>query len=147
MDSSPIKLYRLERVDERVVREINNLLPQLGTPQVCSIEQLKRLVQSPNSALFIAERNDKIMGMLSAIFYDTVATRKAWIEDVVVDSSLRGCGIGTLLVEIAQNWAAERGAESLSLTSSPSRVAAHALYKRCGFSTIETTVFRDYDLK
>ena len=50
-----------------------------------------------------------------------------------------------MLVEAALAHARSVGARSVSLTSNPARVAAHALYRKCGFEEVETTLFR-FDL-
>jgi ribosomal protein S18 acetylase RimI-like enzyme len=67
---------------------------------------------------------------------------RAWIEDVVVDESARGQGVGEALnlraIEIAQGL----GATTVDLTSRPSREAANRLYQRIGFVQRETNVYR-----
>ena len=83
----------------------------------------------------------RIVGVLTLVWYDAPSGRKAWIEDVVVDSAARGCGAGRALVEAAQRLAREIGADRLMLTSNPRRTAARALYRKCGFNEAETTVF------
>ena len=83
----------------------------------------------------------RIVGVLTLVWYDAPSGRKAWIEDVVVDSAARGCGAGHALVEAAQRLAREIGADRLMLTSNPRRTAARALYRKCGFNEAETTVF------
>ena len=80
-------------------------------------------------------------GMLTLAWYDVPSGRKAWIEDVVVDAAYRRRGAGRGLVEAAVAHAAALGAERLSLTSNPSRTAAHALYFASGFEKSETAVF------
>jgi GNAT superfamily N-acetyltransferase len=100
------------------------------------------LIKSENTHLFVAEREDEILGMLSLVVVDIPTGRKAWIEDVVVDAKARGLHIGQALVEKAKAEAAELGAKKIYLTSNPSRKAAHALYHKCGFEEYDTTVFR-----
>jgi ribosomal protein S18 acetylase RimI-like enzyme len=67
---------------------------------------------------------------------------KAWIEDVVVDESVRGRGVGELLNRAALDEARRRSIDSVSLTSRPSREAANRLYQRIGFEPRETNVYR-----
>ncbi|MBR3800745.1 MAG: GNAT family N-acetyltransferase, partial [Rikenellaceae bacterium] len=74
--------------------------------------------------------------------YPTLTGRKAWIEDVVVDESKRGWGIGRALVNRAIIEAMEHEAATIDLTSNPLRRAAHNLYRACGFSERATTPFR-----
>ena len=67
---------------------------------------------------------------------------RAWIEDVVVETSTRGQGIGAALVGEALNRAASVGARTVDLTSRPSREAANRLYVRLGFEQRTTNVYR-----
>jgi ribosomal protein S18 acetylase RimI-like enzyme len=67
---------------------------------------------------------------------------RAWIEDVVVDDSARGHGVGAALNIAALEEARRRGAVTVDLTSRPSREAANKLYKKLGFVERETNVYR-----
>jgi len=67
---------------------------------------------------------------------------RAWIEDVVVDGSARGSGVGEALSRAALAEAARRGAKTVELTSRPSREAANRLYQRIGFVRRDTNVYR-----
>jgi ribosomal protein S18 acetylase RimI-like enzyme len=67
---------------------------------------------------------------------------RAWIEDVVVDESARGNGIGDDLIVAAVEKSKRLGARSIDLTSRPAREAAHRLYLKAGFVVRETNVYR-----
>jgi ribosomal protein S18 acetylase RimI-like enzyme len=67
---------------------------------------------------------------------------RAWIEDVVVDDSVRGRGVGEALVQASLKLALERGAKTTDLTSRTSRKAAHRLYEKSGFHVRDTSVYR-----
>jgi ribosomal protein S18 acetylase RimI-like enzyme len=67
---------------------------------------------------------------------------RAWIEDVVVDESSRGHGVGEALNHAAIDEAKQRGAITVELTSRPSREAANRLYRRMGFVARDTNVYR-----
>ncbi len=119
------------------------LLPQLSvTAKLPSEEHIGNILSNPNNHLFAAKVEGKIVGMLSLVVVDIPTGRKAWIEDVVVDSEARGLHIGRALVERAIDESQSLGAKSVNLTSNPLRKAAHALYKKCGFEEYDTTVFR-----
>ena len=68
--------------------------------------------------------------------------RKAWIEDVVVDSQMRGQKLGRQLIDRVVDEARRLAPCSLMLTSRPARVAANALYKSAGFEQRETNVYK-----
>lgn len=140
---------------------------QLTIPQLSSsstpmdIEQLERMLSQDSLTLF-AYRADELcaegylesdgglnsassrplLGMLSLVMFEIPTGRRAWIEDVVVDSQARGQGAGQALVEAAVEYATIHGAKSVDLTSRPSREAANRLYRRAGFELRETNIYR-----
>ena len=67
---------------------------------------------------------------------------RAWIEDVVVDESARGRGVGAALSRAAVRLARAASARTIDLTSRPSREAANRLYQRLGFQLRDTSVYR-----
>ena len=80
--------------------------------------------------------------MLTLATFVIPTGKRAWIEDVVVDSAARGQGAGRALVEAAIAHAKQIGAKSVDLTSRPSREAANRLYVRSGFTARQTNVYR-----
>ena len=135
-------VYRVTAFSEALAEAFARLLPQLS-PRLGALseERLRRLLAAPAAALDVAERAGRTVGTLTLAWYEAPSGRKAWIEDVVVDAAARGCGAGEALVRAAQRHAAEIGAKRVMLTSNPSRTAARALYRKCGFNEAETTVF------
>ena len=138
----PFSVYRVTEFSEVLRDSLGRLLPQLsprlGTP---SEELLRRMLDHPATALFVAGTEEDLVGTLTLVWYDVPSGRKAWIEDVVVDAAARGQGVGRALVLAARDFAAQIGADRLLLTSNPRRTAARALYRKCGFNEAETTLF------
>ena len=138
-----MKIYRVTECSANLIEVLEQLLPQLSSlATMPSEEYIESMLNNENFYLFVAEHEGAIVGMLSLVVVDIPTGRKAWIEDVVVDSRARGLHIGQALVEEAKVCAKEVGAKKIYLTSNPSRKAAHALYKKCGFEEYDTTVFR-----
>ena len=138
-----IEIYKITTTSAKLTEAFEKLLPQLSqSAQIPGSQQIEKLVSNENTHLFAAEADGCIVGMLSLVVVDIPTGRKAWIEDVVVDEAARGLNIGLALVEKAKEVAAELGAKKIYLTSNPSRKAAHALYKKCGFEEYNTSVFR-----
>jgi len=96
--------------------------------------------------LLIARDDERIVGSLTLVVFPIPTGVRAWIEDVVVDSSVRGKGVGEALNREALRIARNKGAVTVDLTSRPSREAANRLYQRLGFEKRDTNVYR-YDLK
>jgi ribosomal protein S18 acetylase RimI-like enzyme len=126
-----------------LVEAFARLIPQLSSssPPPTAVE-LEGIVACPESDLFVAELDGRIVGALTLATYRIPTGLKAWIEDVVVDESARGHGVGEALNQAALESARARGAKHVSLTSRPSRAAANRLYQRIGFDAYDTNVYR-----
>jgi ribosomal protein S18 acetylase RimI-like enzyme len=83
-----------------------------------------------------------IVGVSTLVVFRIPTALRAWIEDVVVDETASGRGIGTLLTEAMLEHARSLGCKTVDLTSRPSREAANALYRKVGFEQRETNVYR-----
>ena len=79
---------------------------------------------------------------MTIIIFQIPTGIRAWIEDVVVDSSVRGKGIGKKLNLAALELAKQAGAKTVDLTSRPARQEANQLYRSIGFVERETNVYR-----
>jgi ribosomal protein S18 acetylase RimI-like enzyme len=139
-----MEIKEINRYSIRVFNAVLKLLPQLGPDlKILTKKHFSALLKSENSHFFIAELDDKqIAGMLTIGTYIIPSGIKVWIEDVVVDESQRGKGIGKELTLFAIGFAKSLGAESIELTSKPSRISANRLYKNLGFVLRETNVYR-----
>ncbi len=136
------RIFELTEPLPHYVEPIKKLLAQLSSSHIeFGEKELRAIVESPASQLFILEYDGQIAGMLTLCSYLAPTGRKLWIEDVVVDNAFRGRGYGRRLVEWAVDRAKEKGG-TLMLTSKPSRVAANALYRSAGFQPKETNVYR-----
>jgi ribosomal protein S18 acetylase RimI-like enzyme len=100
------------------------------------------MISSPSTVVFIARVDGAIVGSLTLAVFRIPTGVRAWIEDVVVDGSARGHGVGEALNKAALDEARSRGAVTVDLTSRPSREAANRLYQRLGFVARETNVYR-----
>jgi ribosomal protein S18 acetylase RimI-like enzyme len=139
-----INISELTETSSSVLQSINELLPQLSSSaQVISMDRLSELVESDNTIIFIGtDENGQILGMLSLIVMKIPTGNKAWIEDVVVDQSARGKGMGKALMNHALEKAKELAVKSVDLTSRPSREKANMLYQSLGYQIRETNVYR-----
>lgn len=134
-----------EATDE-LVQAFAALLPQLSqSSPPPDLDQVAALVADPGSLIYLARLDGVIVGTLTLVLYRIPTGLKAWIEDVVVDASARGHGVGDSLNQAALAEARTRGVKAVSLTSRPSREAANRLYQRIGFVRRDTNVYR-YDL-
>lgn len=139
-----ISIEVVQAADKELVDAFAMLIPQLSRsstpPDLATLDQIAK---SEASTLLIARNSDgAIVGSMTLAMFDIPTGRRAWIEDVVVDESARGQGVGRSLNERALEIAGQAGAKTVDLTSRPSREAANRLYQRIGFVQRETNVYR-----
>jgi ribosomal protein S18 acetylase RimI-like enzyme len=131
-------------VSPELVEAFARLIPQLSRSNPPPTEaELAEIVGSDASRLLVA-RDDggAVLGSLTLVLFRIPTGVRAWIEDVVVDESARGQGVGEELNREALRVASEAGARTVDLTSRPSREAANRLYQRLGFKQRDTNVYR-----
>jgi ribosomal protein S18 acetylase RimI-like enzyme len=138
-----IQIEEVTKVDDELVEAFARLIPQLSSSNPPPTErELASIVTSRSTALFVARDRDQIVGTLTLVLFRIPTGTRAWIEDVVVDDSARGKGVGEALNRAALEHAAKAGATTVDLTSRPSREAANRLYQRIGFKARNTNVYR-----
>jgi len=138
-------------VDIDVVREatgevtgaLRDLVPQLSTSAALpDLAAVQRIVGSQATTLLAARLDGKIVGFLALVMFPIPTGFRAWIEDVIVDESARGRGVGEALTKKALELAEAAGARTVDLTTRPHREAAGRLYERVGFATRTTRNYR-----
>jgi GNAT superfamily N-acetyltransferase len=108
-----------------------------GTPVVA--ERLARILLRPDQHFFIAEFDGCLAGRLHAIGSEYVEFEPfVVISGLVVDKSHRRQGIGTQLMQHAEDWARSQGCSVVRLLSSAGRTAVHDFYQRLGYTKIKT---------
>lgn len=138
-----VEVEKVQFATLEIVDGLNHLLPQLSSkPATLTIDSVERMIQSEAATIFIASEEFVIVGTLTLIIFSTPTGRRSWIEDVVVDESARGAGVGEQLTAAAIEEARQRGVRTIDLTSRPSREAANAMYLKMGFARRETNVYR-----
>jgi ribosomal protein S18 acetylase RimI-like enzyme len=140
-----LQISEVHHVTDEVVSAIARLLPQLSrSAPAPDSGALEEMVRSSSTRLLVARASDDgpIMGTLTLALFRIPSGVRAWIEDVIVDDSLRGQGCGEALTRAALELAAAAGSRTVDLTSRPSRAAANRLYQRVGFVTRQTNLYR-----
>ncbi len=122
----------------RLLLQLNPTLP------VPDMHRLGRLLADPDVTLLVAKEGDEIVGTTTVIVYTTPFWIKARLDEVVVDTSARGKGVGEALVMAALEVGRTGGAQVAELQSGrgPNRDAAHRLYERLGFKIRDSDVMR-----
>jgi ribosomal protein S18 acetylase RimI-like enzyme len=138
-----MEIFEAKEVTPELVEAFQHLVPQLSTTaKIPTTQELQDLVDSPAVILLMVREEGKLIGSLSLIVFRVPSGVRAWIEDVIVDQSMRGHGIGEALTRVALERARAMGARTVDLTSRPAREAANRLYVRVGFELRNTNTYR-----
>ena len=79
---------------------------------------------------FVAINNESIIGFASIHIIEKLNRRSCLIEDVVVDKSERGKGVGKLLIEHLINFSKSKSCDKIILNSKESNIP---FYNKLGF--------------
>ena len=111
------------------------LLEQLGYPaSVTEIPaRLSAVASFPRAAAFVATNGyGEVVGLATTYIFPSIHDNGpvAWLTTLVVLEDARGAGIGSALVRHVEQWAAQKGAKRLSVTSGMHRKATHEFYEK-----------------
>lgn len=140
-----VQIERVREATPEVLDALARLLPQLNDSLALpDANRLQRLIADPDVTLLLARDGDAIVGTTTVIVYTTPFWIKARLDEVVVDASARGSGVGEALVRAALDVGREKGAQVAELQSGrgSNREAAHRLYERIGFKIRGSDVMR-----
>ncbi len=138
-----IHLEQAREASDELLTAMQRLMAQLTAVPPPDMAELDKMLSSSATTLFLARQADEtIIGMAALTVFRVPSGLKAWIEDVVVDESRRGKGIGESLTVACINHARKLGVSSIHLTSNPARTAANRLYQKLGFKRHETNLYQ-----
>jgi GNAT superfamily N-acetyltransferase len=96
------------------------------------------ITADPNQRLMVAEyKTAGVIATMQLTYLPGLARGGAWtlmLESVHVSETMRGHGIGGMMIDRAIQEGRARGCERLQLTSNKQRPDAHRFYERLGFS-------------
>jgi ribosomal protein S18 acetylase RimI-like enzyme len=138
-----VQVEVLDKVTGEVAEAFGRLVPQLSRSAAPPGQpELDAIVASSANTVLLARSDGAIIGTMTLVMFPLPTGLRAWIEDVVVDGSARGQGIGDAMMREALRLAREAGARTVDLTSRPARQAAGRLYERLGFKIRESRLYR-----
>jgi GNAT superfamily N-acetyltransferase len=116
---------------------IAELVTQLGYPAPAEVipGRLAKMARTDDNIALVAEEDGKVVGVMTArimwvIHHDAPL---AWLTALVVLDSARGKGIGSTLLDRAEEWAKNKGAHKISLSSAMHRGDTHTYYDNRGY--------------
>jgi ribosomal protein S18 acetylase RimI-like enzyme len=137
-----MRIEQVHEASEELVEAIRRLLPQLTEAR--TPPTLAQLAETVATQTLLVARNDEdgaIVGTATLVMYRVSSGLKGRLEDVIVDESARGQGVGEALTREVMTRANDAKVLMLELTSMPYRETANRLYKRLGFVRKPTNVY------
>ena len=123
-----------------VQKQVSELYKQLNS----NIEQrsLQQILKNENNVIMTVCRDqNKIIGIALLATYKVISGHRGMVEDVVVDTSHRGKGIGRKLMEKLLEEAKNRNLNEILLFTGHHRLPAINLYKSLGFTLRESGLY------
>jgi GNAT superfamily N-acetyltransferase len=98
-------------------------------------DRLRALLVEAGYVLFAAEHEGRVLGLAAASLsrYFEKSGGYARLLVLVVADSGRSLGIGGMLVERIERWAAGAGARGIFVNGGSHRIQAHRFYEKRGF--------------
>lgn len=109
----------------------------IDVEHIYSFEQFKEMVENEDMITILAEEDENILGICFVSMRaktGMIKRRTAYMEDLCVDESCRGRGIGKLLFLYAKELSADMGAERLDLMVWDFNEDARKFYEKMGMT-------------
>ena len=137
-----MRVEQASEATEELLDAIHRLLPQLNAARTPpTLAQLGEVIDTQTLLVARDDETGGVVGVATFVLYRVASGLKGRVEDVIVDTSVRGQGVGETLVRECMARANEAQVLMLELTSMPYRESANRLYKRLGFVRKPTNVY------
>jgi GNAT superfamily N-acetyltransferase len=106
---------------------------------------LSKIILDPKIGIILVARQDeKILGMINLLFTASTAlgAKVAILEDMVVQPTSRGEGIGSQLIDYAIGEAKKEGCKRITLLTDIENTKAQSFYLKNGFVKSKMTPYR-----
>lgn len=127
----------IRAADDGDLERIAGLFGQLGYSAKAGPigQKLRRLHDGGGGEAFVAEEGGEVVGIAIVHLLVPIHVSTCWalLSALVVDEQHRSAGVGLQLLSRAEGFAREHGCSQLELSSSTTRVQAHAFYERNGY--------------
>ena len=145
--------YRIEPLGPDTSEAAGRLVTRILTeefPRIClrsDLADMHNAYSRSGSAAWVALATDGTVAGTTAVAETDAGSLK--LKRLYVDTSWRGAGLGTTLLEVAHNWAIGNGFQHLVLTTTDRMCDAQRLYTSHGYSRSHTeerdgTVYINY---
>jgi GNAT superfamily N-acetyltransferase len=130
------------------------LYGQLGQDDgtVLPLETARRIFarfrEYPSYTVHVAELDGRLVGTFALLVMDNLGhlgSPGAVLEDVVVDSAVRGKGIGRRMMAYAHDLCRNAGCYKMTFSSNRNRKDAHRFYESLGFRRHGYSFYIEYE--
>lgn len=107
-------------------------------------EELKRIIDDPNTPVYVAVDGNDLLGYAFCVIENHPATnntfeyKSLYIDDLCVDSGIRGKGVGKAIFEFVRSKAGSIGCREITLNVWEGNDAAYGFYEKIGFKPRKT---------
>lgn len=146
MNTNDIAIEQVKKFSRELAQALLRFIKQEGNHyQPLTDDDLREMIQNPHGFLFIARHisSKEIAGMIFIAIYRIPYTKKAYIDDLVVDEKFRKQGVATKLLESAIETAKQHHVSYVMLTAKTTR-GANNLYEKLSFQRRESNAYRLY---
>lgn len=101
-----------------------------------TVQALTRLCVNTRNCVFVAAVDDVVVGFLHICDYDSLLLNEPMkqIRSLAVATSYRRIGIGKTMLQRAERWAAEHGAQGVLVDFNEAFTDAESFYRSCGYA-------------
>ena len=145
-----MRKIEISPINEQDFRPLSELYQQL-IPNEVSLSKMKEVFDrnrdNPNNIVLAAKIDGKLVGSLLAIICEMLFGQcKSFmvVEDVIVDESVRGKGIGKALMKYIEQQAKLKSCSYIMLVTDFDRVGSQNFYKSLGYKTDEYCAFKKH---
>ena len=143
MEQKDFIIEQVKTFTPRLAEDVRNLTKQIGNNyKELTDQDVKDMLEASSNNLIIARLGEQIVGMVTVLIFRIPYAKKGYIDDLIVDESYRGHGLGSQLLDRALVLAKEKEVAYIDFTSRPRRVAGNTLYEKLGFKKRDTNVYR-----
>lgn len=107
---------------------------------------VQSLISSEKTPVFVCDDGGKVLGYAITMYKETSGDsllqdmKTLYVDDICVDESARGKGVGTLLCNEVLRFAKASGCYNVMLNVWACNPVAEAFYKKCGLVPLKTTM-------
>lgn len=98
-------------------------------------DRIQKIRENDKGTVFLAVAEEKVVGCIHTMIVPRLAEGTCGeVVSLVVDESMRGKGIGKLLLDKSINWLKSRGQTKVRIRCNTIREEAHKFYSHLGYT-------------